>query len=294
MAEVLETTEPAGTDDGALSRGYHKVRGDEPPTPSTPEPVEQKEEPKAAETPAEETPEAEPVDPWKDKDPFFKEQFEALNRQLAERDSLITGLRNDLKSTVGRVGALQSALAAAQAARNAGQDAPTQKEVKEAFKTPEGLQELSRDWPEVSKAVTEALAEQRDSLLKELPKQEPIDVEAIRQQAALDARIAAAKELVEERHPGWEEEKETPEFKAWFNSQAPDFQKLGDSSRARDAIKVFDTYAEHKTKLAKAAEAAKRKEERLAAAVIPQGSGAGAPPNDGNALSRGYHRAKGK
>jgi hypothetical protein len=70
--------------------------------------------------------------------------------------------------------------------------------------------------------------------------------ETIKKTLKEEIAFELAVERVEEAHPGWQQTKDTPEFRNWQKTASADVQKLAMSARAVDAIKMFDAYAEFK------------------------------------------------
>jgi hypothetical protein len=239
------------------------------------------------------TPAAEAPDPWKDVNPVIKQQFEEVSKRNAK-------LEGDLKATIGRVGALQSALDAAKAAKQAGQDAPSQSEVREAFKSPDGLKKLAEEWPDIGTPILDALADEqkrrqqefeqfRKQLLADRPNVDVLGTVTPLLDKQGTEVIKKARELIklDRKHEGWEDTIKQPEFAAWEQAQTAEIRALAQSDSAADAIRMLDLYAEHSKK----SEQHQRKKERLAAATTPQGSGAGGPTpiDDDDAFLAGFN-----
>lgn len=271
----------------AISAGYNRIKG---------EPVEAKpatevvvEKLAAAEAkPAEETKPAEVIpDPWEGVSPVIKEQFGELGKRF-------DAVMHHLKSTDGRIGAVQKALASAKAdTTKAGADAPTAQQIQSAVVTPEKWKKLEEDFPSWAEALSERLAADRAAITAEIkgaiPK--PVDVEATIQ-PLLQAVKSEARALarIDFKHEGWEEKVKTPKFTEWLKVQAPEIQALADSDKADDAIRLLDQFDEH----AKAAAVKAKQQARLATVVAPKQANSGGPSvlPDEAGLSVGYNRVK--
>lgn len=196
--------------------------------------------------PVSETPSAEPT---------------ALDKRLDELTHLV-------KSTAGRVGALQSELTKiGQTAAKGVSEAPSQSAIATAAKTPEKWARMKEDFPEWAEAVeslvgTVAQPKAGDSdAVVELRK----EIQAIHQQAYEDA-----KDIVSDIDPQWEEKVRSPEFAAWLKTKPEDEQqRIAQSVRPRvvlNAIKSFE--ADRKA----AADRAAKNKSRVAAAAMPSGN----------------------
>lgn len=222
--------------------GSEDVEGAEPseqaPEPKQPEP---KVEPKAA-------------DPWKGVSPAIKEQFEGMSKRLETLDQLT----NRMKTAEGRVSALQSELA-----KQATQDvkkssaAPSAKQV-DAAQTDAEWEELKEDFPEWANALEKRIAATKEDV-KSL-----ISREQTRMTEEVERRIVAIK------HPDYQKTIQDPEFRTWFQAQPAELQKLANSMRAEDAIRVLDGYA--KAKGNPGSKLQERKRRLQAAATVPRGS----------------------
>jgi hypothetical protein len=213
---------------------------------------EPKEEPKAE--PKEELKEPK-EDPWAGVSPALREQFEGVTRKLSTLDEIT----NRLKTAEGRVGALQSELA--KKATHEVKQAPSAAQIDAAASDAE-WEELKEDFPEWANALEKRLTATRDDV-KSL-----IATEQKRMTEEVERRIVSIK------HPGYQKTIQDPAFKTWFSAQPAEIQKLANSMRAEDAIKVLDGYAGSKTeKVEKAPSRMQDRKKRLQdAAMIPRGS----------------------
>jgi len=214
---------PASGEDGGIS----VVREDAPSTSAAPSPAPAAASPAPAEAPA----------------PQIDPQIQQLIGQLqAGNEALRRELNEGLRTVTGRVGALQSKLDKAQA--------PTNAQVQMALKTPKGMEQLIKDFPEIAVPVQEFLQENLAGMKQASPDEL---VAALQDKLAADLgnRTQAAvqqffeqreKARVERAHPGWLQTINTPEFQAWRAAQPPEIQALGASDIAEDAIEMLNAY----------------------------------------------------
>jgi hypothetical protein len=258
----------------------------------------------AAETPAPivETPAPEQVietpapvaeDPWKDVAPVLKETLENISSRLGEVDKL--GHR--FSSFEGRLGAVQNALAAAQAAKAQGDSAPNQQQIAAAAVSTEKWNKIKEDFPEWAEALDERLAAIPAASASQAP---AVDADAIARTATEKAAAqfephlrqlseklakAEAREL-NRAHPDLKQTVKTPEFQTWWNAQPADRRAAADTD-ADTAIEMIGAYKQQR----EAAEAQKRSnKQRLESAVTPKGSSHAerVPPNDRAAAEEAF------
>lgn len=270
-----EPTEQEAND--ALTAGYNKVKPAAAPDATA----------EAAAAPAE--PAA--PDPWEGVPPVIKTTLESITGKLGMVDTLA----KEVKSGTGRIAAMQSQLAIAQAAAKAVAVAPTAEQIASASKSREKWNTLKDDFPEWTDAMDERFAAEREEMLNAMPRPEPVDVAAITRDVgavvSTDA-ITLARQLVrvDAKHENWEADVRAPEFAAWMKTQAPDTQALANSSNASDAIKMLDLYYDHR----KASERRDKNQARLDAVVTPKSANSTGPSilPDEAGLSVGYNRIK--
>jgi hypothetical protein len=220
----------------------------------------------------------EPEDPWKNVNPVIKQQLDEIKQQN-------TKLESDVKAAIGRAAAVQAAFdAAKKAATAAGTQAPTQNQISQAASS-EKWKKLKEDFPDWAEALDERLAEQAAN-----NKPQTVDQEALKkgvfdsltptlQQIRAELRAEASREVrelakIDAKHEGWEDTVKNPAFNTWMESQTAEVKALASSDKSADAIRMLDLYATH----LKAVEKQKAKQERLGAALTPQGTGmAGGP-----------------
>lgn len=217
---------------------------DEAPVKATDKPEAQPAATKATEAPTTTATTEPAVDRWEGVPLVVKESLEGITNRLATLDRI----DHRLKSTEGRVGAIQTALAAAKAdTTKAGAEAPTKEQVAAAAASSDKWKQLETDFPEWTMALNERLTAMSAELAGKIPK---VDVEGITKGVVdtVSPMFAAvkseARELarVDMKHDAWEDTVKTKEFGDWFAKQTTDLQALADSEKAADAIKLLDAY----------------------------------------------------
>lgn len=297
---VAQADTPTQADQEAsvsLAAGYNKVKGADAapkvdaPAAETTEAQTADDKPAATDAPAAATP-----DEWEGVSPIIRSTLEGITKNLSKLDAI----EHDLKSTVGRVGALQRSLdAASKVATKAGADAPTQGQVAAAAQASDSWKKLKEDFPEWASALDERLASEGKAIRDAMPK---VDTDALYKgvDERLNPKLAAIKAEVraearalarlDMKHEGWEEKINTPQYAAWIKTQAPEVQALADSDKVNDASRLLDLFDEH----AKAEAAKAKNKARLATVVTPKQASSGGPSilPDEAGLSVGYNRIK--
>lgn len=201
-------------------------------------------------------------DPWAGVSPALRSQFDEMSQKL----SGIEELGNRLKTTEGRVGALQSELAKKAAREVKGDDAPSSDQIDDAASgTDAEWEQLKEDYPEWATALDRKISATRADLRKSIP-----DLEELR--AELSQGMGAAMRQVDEtlvamRHPDFEEVTKKKEFWDWVGTQPDNIKELADSARPLDAIKILDAYKEAMKDKAAALAASRKKRLSLSAEV---------------------------
>lgn len=202
---------------------------------------------------------------------------DAVKAKLAEIDELKKAnaqLLHHVKSTEGRVAAMQREAQIARQAAKAADDAPTSGQIAAASKNPEKWEALKQDFPEWSEAMEEYVS----AKLATQPRTESAvsaqQIAGYVQQQVAQTRAEMQKAFeesrVEDRHGDWKQTVQTQEFVSWFQMQSPEVRALAQSNAAKDAIRMLDMYEQAKTKPAK--EVKQERSARLAAAATtPRG-----------------------
>ncbi len=276
--------------DAAFESGFNGERKDTPPAP--PASVEATADTKEAVTPA---PAAPVEDPWKGVPVVVRQSLEGIGEKL----KMLDGIDHRVKSAEGRVAAMQKTLSVARTTATQVADSPTQQQITTAAVSSEKWKKLEEDFPEWTAALNERLSAMSAEFTGKLPK---IDVDGIKKQVVgsvtplLVSVKSEARELarVDFKHEGWEDTIKTKEFTDWFSKQPTDIQALAESPKSADAIKLLDAFKKASTPPpAPQPDQARqhRQQQRLEAAVTPQGSARQTPPalTDDDAFEAGFY-----
>lgn len=203
-------------------------------------------------------------------DPVVLEGFKRseVKRLLAEATK-VQDLAQQLRKAQGKIGELNSKLQT-QAPATAQPATPTQ----QAPELPPELKQFEQDFPEIA-AYAKALIPQQQQTQQAAPPapvQQTVATDAAPAMAELDP-VAIELAVMDRMHKGWREKVQGQEFALWLAAQPGDVQMAVGSADTADAlagaIGLFDQWT-----AAKAAQAQKahRGQQRLAAAVTPQGN----------------------
>lgn len=171
----------------------------------------------------------------------------ALRNKLAGMEAMVQQLSGRLRNAEGHIGGLNSQLKsqldAAKTLAQAGGDAPSAREIRDAQNNPEALAELARDYPELAKALAPAMEATFQARFAELEKRLPQGSQAdSTNRQELEAFKSEMR--VESRHPGWQETVKAAEFTGWLQSSPRELQLLAASTEPADAIRLLDKYSE--------------------------------------------------
>lgn len=166
----------------------------------------------------------------------------SAEERLALLEQRLQGMDGTMRSTAGRVAAMQRDMATADAARKAAGDAPTKAAIDAAKGSLDKWDALKEDFPEWAEAMEQRLA----SLAPQAaPAPAPtIDKEGLK----AELRREMEQDLIVEKYPDWRATAQTNEFQKWFKAQPAEFQAKAESERGRDVIQVLDRFNEAKTK----------------------------------------------
>ncbi len=224
-----------------------------------------------------------PATPAVEVDPFASLP-EAVRAKLARIDAIEESnaqLMHSLKSTEGRVAAMQRASDAAQKAQQsvAPGQAPTDGQIASAVQNPEEWDSLQRDYPEFATAMDKKLKAELAGLRAPQGLTPEQVSEYVRQQTQanqVEVRRMLQEARIEGKYEDWQEVVKTTDFDAWFKVQQPEVRQLANSDSAKDAIRMLDLFHEAK---AKPADVIKQERgARLAAAAAPAKGGNAPPP----------------
>jgi hypothetical protein len=304
-----DTAAQGKKDEAAFEAGFNKVakRDDAPAaettttaksgdqtdttTTSTAAAPEKKDGAATAETTGSAATTAEPAkDPWDGVPEIVRTQLEALA-------SLPQQIRNLAGHLGGMKGQLTEAITAAKAAAETkGEATPSDKQITAALADPKAMERLMEEFPDFAGPVAAELRALHDKLDKR-GTDSKVDVTTLKGEVKAEVRRELAEETVEEAHPGWLKTVQTSEFATWLNTQPADVKALAGSERARDAIKLLDTYTEHGKAQKTTSPNKDAQRARLHSATTPRGTSSTAAPSaisDEEAFNRGFKKVRAK
>ncbi|MDH1766517.1 hypothetical protein N5D37_12860 [Comamonas aquatica] len=177
-------------------------------------------------------------------------------------------MAQQLRKAQGKIGELNSKLQSAPA--TAQPATPTQ----QAPELPPELKQFEQDFPEIA-AYAKALIPQQQQTQQAAPPapvQQTVATDAAPAMAELDP-VAIELAVMDRMHKGWREKVQGQEFALWLAAQPEDVQMAVGSADTADAlagaIGLFDQWTAAKSAQAQKAH---RGQQRLAAAVTPQGN----------------------
>lgn len=191
-----------------------------------------------------------------------------VEKQLAELTHLV-------KTTVGRVGALQSELQKiGQSAATKVADAPTQTQIAAAASDPKKWAQLKDNFPDWGEAIDEFVSHRLQSVAKPGVSEEEIDRRVTERLEKV--RAEEAQEILNVARSDWSDVLRSDGFKSWFASQPEDYRaERGTSIKPSVVLKTIREYEANVEKQTKEAEEAAKqqgaKNKRLAAAAMPSG-----------------------
>ena len=199
--------------------------------------------------------------------------------QLRDALARVEKLEGRTRNVEGHIGGLtrnqneiRSTLQAAQAAAAVTKDAPTTGQIKEAIADPEKWGALKSDFPEWADATAEYV-DARLSQVKAGP-----DIAAI--EKLVTERVkgetnAVRQEIIssslEAVFPGWVEEVNTDQYKAWLSAQPNTTKQLTQSSKVGDAARLLKLYEASKQASPTTQILEQRKQKLAAAVTAPKG-----------------------
>lgn len=216
------------------------------------EPVEDEEEPEAAEAAPEDTeqPESESEEPDNGGGPLKSPEMDLEERMWAR---LQERYDSQLRNLAGHIGGINSKLSNLMDARNTAQEsgvekadeAPTDRQIGEAFKSGEKLEALREDFPEWAEAIEESM----NSVLSRV--KVPSSSGGEKSFEELRAELNSARQQIESfestiplyvRHPTWRQDVNEPGYRNWLAVQPPETQAKHFSDNVEDAIALLDQY----------------------------------------------------
>lgn len=219
------------------------------------------------ETPPQETPESQaaqeaPVDPLAG----LPEEVKVALSKITQLEQANAQLLHHVKTTEGRVAAMQREAQQGRQAAASVDAAPSQGQMAAAAKNPEKWEQLKQDFPEWAGAMEEYVGAQISGMQPGVRATDIVDY--VQQQLATEResmKTALEEARVEGKYENWRETVATQDFAAWFALQPNEVKNLADSPAARDALRMLDLF--HAAKAKPASEIRQERNARLAAAA---------------------------
>ena len=270
MADTLTTEQmQEAWDEEAKAR----EAGETPPVQVVQAPVEEppQVEPESAPTPVADDPLA-----------SLPPEVRAKLAKIDEIENANSQLLHELKTTQGRVSAMQSYIDTAKKAQQtvAPGQAPTDAQIASAVQNPQEWEALKADYPEFGVALDKKIQAEMAAIRQIPAGLKPEDVaNLVREQVV--ANQVEIKQLLQEakiegKYEDWREVVQTKDFAAWLEVQKPEVKVLANSDQAKDAIKMLDLF--HTAKAKPVETIRQERESRLAAAAAPTKGGTVPPP----------------
>lgn len=215
-----------------------------------PEPVEPAKEPEAAKEPEKE--EAAPQAP----SPLSADEIAAIRAAAAE----LPTLKSQLRDANGRIGALNDLLRQTREQKR--------EEGKPETLTAVEMKRIKEHYPELSEHLSADLAEALANI-KQAPTTSPDEITALVSKQVAEAGDADRKQMLRDEHPDYEEIKKGKDLWEWIATLPPqEAQAFQYSANPLFVAKKLNTF---KAWLADKSKAKQKSQERLEAAITPQG-----------------------
>jgi len=200
--------------------------------------------------------------------------------------SLVDNLQHQVKSSDGRVQALQRELAISKSATQSVARAPNEQAVRAASASLDKWSKLKDEFPEWGSAVEELVEHAKNEApavdLSPLQLEIQNQINGIVQQfsrAVEEAKLFGA-------YKNYKQVVNSPEFVDWWKQQPGQIQQLTASVAAEDAIHALDLFSAHQQKVRDAnRNVTQERSTRLAAAAVPARKTGAPPPKDQRELS---------
>ena len=242
--------------------------------------------PQVAAAPVEEPPrvEPEPAPAPVAEDPLasLPEAVRARLAKIDEIESVNSQLLHELKTTQGRVSAMQSYIDTAKKAQLsvAPGQAPTDAQIANAVQNPQEWDALKADYPEFGVALDKKIQAEMAAIRQIPAGLKPEDVSSlVREQVEAnrsEMKVLLQEAKIEGKHEDWRDVVQTKDFSAWLEVQKPEVKVLANSDTAKDAIKMLDLF--HAAKAKPVDSIRQERESRLNAAAAPTKGGTAPPP----------------
>lgn len=182
----------------------------------------------------------------------------------------IDALENLIKSSVGRIGSLQSELVKLKEQPPAAK-APSEADVKAATKSPEKWDKLKGEYPDFTEAVEEFVSSRAQ------PGVDPAKLLEQSQSFALtktrEAHVATQKAMADLAEPDWYEVGTSEAFAGWLLKQPEERRKsVAEASENWNAVVVVKAVRDFKKTQTQQRVTKNASQGRLAAAVVPTGT----------------------
>lgn len=190
-------------------------------------------------------------DSEKEKTNVKTDKFDKILNAVQTLNQTVSGMEGRLKQSERRIGGITNELSAAKKAAEEQDDAPTEKQMKEAAKTEKSWEDLKENFPDWADAIegrlnsiTQNIVSKDDlsALRRELIEKES-SIESYDKVNDPNSVSPVEVKLVTLFHPGWEETVKTDDFINWIKAQPVDvMNKYAYSTDAVDAIDVLNRY----------------------------------------------------
>lgn len=279
--------ETAVSDDAAFAAGFAQARGEEPPAAELEE--------QQTDTPTEETQQAAP-EPQAVLAGLTEDQLKALLAKAGEVDAVKADFEQRVRQAFGKIGEVNSEVKALVQRMEQGRGNGVKLNA-------DSLKRMHGEFPEMAEMLAQDLS---DAFAGQGGGQvDPAAIDKIVTER-LSAKEAEIERKIEKRflkraHPTWEQDVVSDDFRLWKDNVLPkDQAALLDNSWDSDFVgEKLTEWKAWKVKTAEAREVKERtkevKQNRLAAAVAPQGAASGGPPtiNEDDAFMRGFKAVRG-
>lgn len=202
-------------------------------------------------------------------DPLVLDGFKRseVKRLLAEATK-VQDLAQQLRKAQGKIGELNSKLQSAPA------PLPSATPTQHAPELPAELKQFEQDFPEIA-TYAKALIQAQQSVSQAAPPaqvQQPVATDAAPATAELDP-VTIELAVMDRMHKGWREKVQGQDFNLWLTAQGEAVQEaFGTADTAEGLAGVIGQYDQWNAAKAAQAQKAHKGQQRLAAAVTPQGN----------------------
>ena len=203
-----------------------------------------------------------PVDPLAG----LPEEVKIALSKITQLEQANAQLLHHVKTTEGRVAAMQREAQQGRQAAASVDAAPSQGQMAAAAKNPEKWEQLKQDFPEWAGAMEEYVGAKLSGMQPGVQATDIVDY--VQRQLATEResmRTAIEEARVEGKYENWRDTVATQDFAAWFALQPAEIKNLADSPAAKDALRMLDLF--HTAKAKPASEIRQERGARLAAAA---------------------------